>query len=237
VEQLIHFCSKQLRINLNKKQLNSFNIFQDELLKWNQKFNLTSITDSTEIEVKHFIDSLTCLLAMDATQPLRIIDVGTGAGFPGVPIKIVHPDIDLTLLESTQKKVDFCKYLLKRLNLDHAVIISGRAEEIAHYQEFREGFDFAIARAVAGLPVLMEFLMPFIKIGGDAIALKGKDIQKELDSSKKAVEVLGGEIKDVKKISLPGIGEERNLIVIKKVYHTPLKYPRRPGIPAKKPLI
>lgn len=236
MEHLINFCIENLKTNLNVKQLDSFNIYQNELIEWNRKFNLTTITDSTDIEVKHFIDSLSCLLIIDGIHHKRIIDVGTGAGFPGIPIKIVFPDINLTLLESTQKKVSFCRHLLERLNLASVHVVSGRAEEIAHNLEFREGFDIAIARAVAGLPVLVEYLLPFVKLGGLAIAMKGKNVQKELETAKKAIDVLGGEINNILTITLPGVVEERNLIVIRKIKSTPEKFPRRPGIPAKIPL-
>jgi 16S rRNA (guanine527-N7)-methyltransferase len=236
VQQLIHFCSDQLKIQLSERQINAFNLYQDELIHWNQKFNLTSITDPAEIEIKHFIDSLTCIMVLNRTHAMKIIDIGTGAGFPGIPIKIVLPDFDLTLVESNQKKAEYCKHLLDLLEMSRSTVICGRIEEIAQDQNFREKFGAAIARAVASLPTLMEYLLPCLRPGGIGIAMKGKNIKQELDSAKKAIEILGGEIKEIVNFTLPIFNEERNLIVIRKINPTPSKYPRRSGIPSKKPL-
>jgi 16S rRNA (guanine527-N7)-methyltransferase len=236
VQQLIHFCSDQLKIQLSEQQVNEFHLYRDELINWNQKFNLTSITDPAEIEIKHFIDSLTCIMVLNKTNATRMIDIGTGAGFPGIPLKIVLPDFALTLVESNQKKTEFCKHLLGLMQISDSTVICGRTEEIAQDQNFREKFDVAIARAVASLPTLMEYLIPYLRPGGIGIAMKAKNIQQELDSAKKAIEILGGEIKEIVNFALPLFNEERNLIVIRKMNPTPSKYPRRSGIPSRKPL-
>jgi 16S rRNA (guanine527-N7)-methyltransferase len=237
VDQLIHFCKKYLMVDLDQEQINKFKTYENELLEWNKKFNLTSITEPAEIEVKHFIDSLTCLLALNVSGPYKIIDIGTGAGFPGIPIKIVKPSVSLTLLESTQKKAEFCINLVKKLHLVDVTVLTGRAEEIAHLNIYRENFNVAIARAVATLPTLMEYLLPFLEMGGTAIAMKGKNIQDELHSGKSALKILGGKYDQVVKFNLPLTNEERNLVMIKKEGTTPEKYPRRSGIPAHKPLL
>jgi 16S rRNA (guanine527-N7)-methyltransferase len=237
VDQLIHFCNKHLLVDLDQEQINKFEIYENELLEWNKKFNLTSITEPTEIEVKHFIDSLTCLLALDVSSPYKMIDIGTGAGFPGIPIKIFNPAVNLTLLESSRKKAEFCIHLVKKLHLEDVAVLTGRAEEIAQLEFYRENFNVAIARAVASLPTLMEYLLPFLKLGGIAIAMKGNNIQDELHSAKLAFELLGGKFDQVVKFNLPLTNEERNLVIIKKVRLTPEKYPRRAGIPAHRPLL
>jgi 16S rRNA (guanine527-N7)-methyltransferase len=237
MKSLIQYCLKELKINLTKEQVDQFKLYQQELLKWNQKFNLTSITEPRQVEIKHFIDSVSCLKFIDSSKSFEIIDIGSGAGFPGIPIKIIYPNINIRLIDATQKKVDFCKHILKILNFDPNAVIAGRAEELAQSVEYRENFDIAISRAVANLPVLLELMLPFVRIGGSAIAMKGKNIQQELASTEKALEVLGGKIENITQEFLPILNEERNLITIRKVNPTPGKYPRRSGVPLKKPLV
>lgn len=237
MKNLTRFCHEELKINLDEDKINQFKSYQQELLEWNQKTNLTSITEPVQVEIKHFIDSLSCLKIIDSPRSNKIIDIGSGAGFPGIPIKIVYPNKDIILLEATQKKVDFCRHILNKFDLNPNAALVGRAEDIAHDVNQREKYDIAISRAVASLPALMELLLPFVKVGGTAIAMKGKDIQQELVSAERALQILGGRIELVQKIFLPILEEERNLIKISKINSTPEKYPRRPGLPVKKPLI
>lgn len=237
MEHLIKFCQESLHQKLDAEQIRQFEIYKKNILEWNKRFNLTSITDPTEIEVKHFIDSLTCLLVLDAKKSLNLIDIGTGAGFPGLPIKIVHPQIELTLIEATQKKADFCRNLVQEINLGKVEVLSGRAEDFAHLNKYREKFNVSVARAVAGMPTILEYLLPFVSLGGIAISMKGRNAQDEIDSARSAIKTLGGDFERTKNITLPFIHEERNLVVIKKVKLTPQEYPRRPGIPARKPLL
>lgn len=237
VDQLIYFCRESLKVDLDNQQINQFRIYQNEMLEWNQKFNLTAITEPAEIEVKHFIDSLTCLMAMDTSSPQKMIDIGTGAGFPGIPMKIVNPAVNLALLESIQKKAEFCTHLIQKLSLENVIVINGRAEDMAHLEIYREAFNLAVARAVASLPTLAEYLLPFLEVGGSAIALKGKNIRDELQSAEYAIKILGGKFDQLIKIKLPLTGEERNLVILRKVQATPEKYPRRVGMPGHKPLL
>lgn len=237
MKNLIRYCLEELKINLDEDQINQFKSYQQELLQWNQRTNLTSIIEPAQVEIKHFIDSLSCLKIIDSLQSKKIIDIGSGAGFPGIPIKIVNPSLEIILLEATQKKVDFCRHILKIFNLNPNITLVGRAENVAHDVNQREKYDIAISRAVASLPALLELLLPFVKVGGAAIAMKGKDIQQELASAERALQTLGGKIEVVQKIFLPILNEERNLIKISKIDSTPEKYPRRPGLPVKKPLI
>ena len=210
-----------------------FDIYLKELLEWNQKFNLTSITNPEEIRLKHFKDSLSLLQTIKLTNQ-SVIDIGTGAGFPGIPLKIVCPEIKLTLLEATQKKVEFLKHMVSVLGLKNVEIIWGRAEELV--KDRREVFDLALSRAVAKLNVLCEYSLPFVKVGGMFIAYKDKDVEEELEEVKSAIETLGGRIKETKKVKLPDSGIIRSLVVIEKVSPTPVKFPRRAGMAKKKPL-
>ncbi len=204
-----------------------------ELLAWNKKFNLTRITDPEEVKVKHFEDSL-ALLQFNQLVDQSVIDIGTGAGFPGLPLKIACPNIKLTLVEATGKKVEFLKHIINLLGLTDVRIITGRAEDIA--KEEREKYDLAVARAVAKLPVLAEYCLPFVKIGGQFVAYKENKVEAEVKKSRKAIEILGGRLLDIKKIKLSRFDIVRSLVLIDKVSPTPSKYPRRPGMAKKKPL-
>jgi 16S rRNA (guanine527-N7)-methyltransferase len=225
-----------LGISLSAKQIEAFNTYEELLIEENQFFNLTAIKDSDEIKIKHFLDSLTCFYFINTEEPARIFDVGTGAGFPGIPLKIVNPSIDLTLVESVEKKTNFCKKITKNLNLSDVSIIHSRAESIGADLDFRETFDWAIARAVAPLATLSEYLLPLVKIGGRVLAQKGKQASSEIELGKTAVNKLGGEFAQVKSFLLPVFEESRTLITILKVLPTPPEYPRRSGIPSKKPI-
>jgi 16S rRNA (guanine527-N7)-methyltransferase len=237
MERLIHYCRDKLKINLTNIQIDAFDRYREELIMWNQKMNLTSISAPEDIEIKHFIDSLTCLLAMDISRPITLIDVGTGAGFPGIPLKIICPAIKLTLVESVGKKAEFCQRMVTHLDLKQTIVLSNRIEDIGHDPNHREDYDYALARAVASLPTLVEYLLPLVKVNGHVIAQKGKNYKDELDDAQKAIDVLGGETETTISLQLPFLNEDRNLVVLRKTHPTMSKYPRRPGIPSKKPLI
>jgi 16S rRNA (guanine527-N7)-methyltransferase len=230
--------AQAIGLSLNKVQMEQFEVYYHELVEWNSRINLTAIIDIENVQVKHFLDSLTLMPVIKERKSgdCRIIDVGSGAGFPGIPLKIAVPDIKITLLEATAKKVLFLEYIIKELELADVEVINGRAEEAAQKPEYRERFDVAVSRAVAELAVLAELTLPFCKTGGCVIAQKKGDIQLEIEQSLKAVEMLGGRLTKVEKIELEGLNDERYLIVIDKIKAAPGKYPRRPGMPEKRPL-
>ena len=226
----------KLRINLTEKQIGKFETYYRELIDWNRKVNLTSITGYEEVQIKHFLDSLTVFMVVLPGMGLKIIDIGTGAGLPGIPLKIISPGIDLTLLEATAKKAHFLENLVASLGLDGVAITTGRAEEIAHDERYREKFDLALARALAPLPALVELTLPFCKIGGCCIAQKKGDIENEVAKSLNAIELMGGILREVKPVMLEELNDNRFLIIIDKIKPTPPRYPRRPGMPAKRPI-
>ncbi|AUG59111.1 16S rRNA (guanine(527)-N(7))-methyltransferase RsmG [Acetivibrio saccincola] len=228
--------ASEFNINLEKEDIESFFKYKETLLKWNKNINLTAITDDRDIIIKHFIDSIS-VVPYIGKDLKKVIDVGTGAGFPGIPLKIIKKDLNVTLLDSLEKRTKFLNEVIEKLDLKNIEVIHSRAEDKGVSGDFREKFDLALARAVANLPVLLEYCLPFVKTGGTFIAMKGSDIQEELDNSKKALEILGGEIKDVIKFNLPSTDIKRNIIIIKKFRHTPTKYPRKSGKPSKAPLI
>jgi len=223
-------------INLTDQQLLAFARYERELLEWNSRFNLTAIREAEGIRSKHFLDSLSCLIAMEGRTFSRLIDVGTGAGFPGIPLKIVLPHIQLTLVESVGKKAGFCQHVTQVLNLDKTEIVQARAEELAHNPNHRERYDWAVGRAVANMATLLEYLLPFVRLGGSMLAQKGISGPAETQSSQNAARLLGGRLRMLHKLELPGIVEERYLIVIDKIARTPPNYPRRTGVPSKSPL-
>lgn len=225
-----------LTFSLVDHHIEAFKLYAAELTDWNSRHNLTAITDPQGIEVRHFLDSLTCLLALDFQYGNRIVDIGSGAGFPGLPLRIVRPQIHLTIIEATGKKVDFCKHMVKILHLDNVEVIHARAEEIAQVADHRGQYDWALARAVASLQVLVEYLLPFIRVGGQAIAQKGETAHAEIHEAENALAILGGEIDRLIPIDLPGVVERRNLVVMKKITETPTAFPRRAGKPSKQPL-
>ncbi|PKN97271.1 MAG: 16S rRNA (guanine(527)-N(7))-methyltransferase RsmG [Chloroflexi bacterium HGW-Chloroflexi-4] len=222
--------------SLTDQQLKAFEIYETELMSWNEKFNLTAIRDAEGIRIKHFLDSLTCLQVMKPLQNERIIDVGTGAGFPGIPLKIMYPGLKLTLVESVGKKAGYCKHIIDTLHLDHVDVLTLRAEEVGRLSNHRAQYDWALARAVASLPILSEYLIPLIKIGGHMLAQKGESAHAEAQASENALKLLGAELQKIEKVILPGVVEERYLVVIKKTAATAALYPRTVGIPSKKPL-
>lgn len=231
--------AEKLGVSLDTSKLEQFATYYRELVDWNNRINLTAITDIDDVQVKHFLDSLTLIpiICERVHGSCCIIDVGTGAGFPGVPLKIAIPDIKMVLLEATAKKVSFLEYIITKLELSDIEVIKGRAEEAAQNPRFRERFDVAVARAVTELPVLCELTLPFSTSGGCVIAQKKGDIQLELEQSLKAIETLGGRLSKVEKVRAEGLDDERYLVVVDKIKATPEKYPRRPGMPEKRPLI
>ncbi len=235
----LKYGAKKLGINLTDEQLEKFETYYRELIDWNKKVNLTSITEYEDVQTKHFLDSLSVFTVIQPSgvRSLRVIDIGTGAGLPGIPLKIVSPGIDLTLLEATAKKARFLEHLIGRLGLDRVAIATGRAEEIAHDNRYREKFDLALARALASLPVLVELALPFCEVGGCCIAQKKGDIEGEVAQALKAIEVMGGKLREIKPVELAGLDDKRCLIIIDKERSTPPEYPRRPGRPAKRPII
>ncbi|HLE30198.1 MAG TPA: 16S rRNA (guanine(527)-N(7))-methyltransferase RsmG [Anaerolineales bacterium] len=240
-----------LNLELSRAQLAAFQIYADELQAWNAKFNLTAIKDSEGIQIKHFLDSLSLLKALcpaaageedgrlraaDPGLRARLVDVGTGAGFPGLPLKIVCPQLQLTLVEATGKKATFCEAVVEKLNLSGVLVVKARAEEVGRDPSHREQYDWAVARAVAEMPVLAEYLLPLVKRGGRALAQKGEGAPAETQAAEGAVKRLGGELEQMIPVELPGIVETRYLVVFKKIAATPPTYPRRSGVPSKEPL-
>jgi 16S rRNA (guanine527-N7)-methyltransferase len=223
-------------VSLNGSQIRALETYADELADWNRRVNLTAITDRQGIETKHFLDSLSCLKVMRISGAARVVDVGTGAGFPGLPLKIAVPGIRLTLVEATGKKAEFCRHIIDRLQLRDAEVVHARAEEAGQDPALREQFDWALARAVAELPVLAEYLMPLVKVGGFALAQKGESGPAEAHAAEGALRLLGGAVVKVAPVELPGVPETRYLVVMAKTACTPPEYPRRPGLPSKKPL-
>ncbi len=223
-------------IALDSAQINLFMEYLAELMDWNKRINLTAIREEREIVQKHFIDSLTCLQAAPIPEGSMVIDVGSGAGFPGIPLKIARPDLSVTLLDSLQKRVAFLKHLREKLGLEGIIVVHGRAEDLAHSPLHRENYDVATARAVARLRVLAEYALPFVRVGGTFIAQKGPEAEAELEEALAALKKLGGEFRQIKRLALPHEAGDRNLVVIEKVSPTPSNLPRKAGTPEKKPL-
>lgn len=225
--------SEKIGIKLPDEQLNEFYEYMQLLLEWNEKMNLTAITEPEEVIKKHFVDSIT--IKKYIKEESRLIDVGTGAGFPGIPLKIVDKSIKLTLLDSLNKRINFLNEVIKKIDLKDVKTVHSRAEEYAK-NEVRESYDIAVSRAVADLPILLEYLMPYVKLNGICICMKGPKAQEELERSKKAINILGGKLEKVEKITIDE-EMERNLIIIRKIKNTPNKYPRKAGMPTKNPIV
>jgi len=231
--------ARDLQIKLSDHHLIAFEVYYQELMAWNQRFNLTAITDWEGVLVRHFLDSLSCLKAIPEgklTCGAQVIDAGTGAGFPGLPLKIVCPGMRLTLLEATGKKVTFLEHIVRMLGLEDVEVIHGRAEELGQHPAHRERYDWALARAVAEMPTLAEYLLPFVRVGGAMLAQKGEGAAAEVHGGETAITTLGGRVQQLIPVELRGLAETRYLVVVSKVAATPQKYPRRPGIPRKRPL-
>lgn len=236
MEKLVNDLRALVGIQLTARQITAFKKYEETLLAWNQKYNLTAIRDADGIRSKHFLDSLTCILAWRENPPERLIDIGTGAGFPGIPLKIIMPRMQLTLVESVGKKLDFCKHVSEVLALENVTFIQARAEELGLSRNHREQYDWAVARAVANLPVLAEYLLPLVRVGGGMLAQKGETGPAEAHKADRAIQVLGGRIKQLIPVLIPGVTEERFLVVVDKISPTPPGYPRRVGLPAKRPI-
>lgn len=223
-------------ISLSPEQMQQFERYYELLVEWNEKMNLTAITDKEEVYLKHFFDSITAAFYHDFSQPLSLCDVGAGAGFPSIPLKICFPALRVTIVDSLQKRITFLNQLATDLNLQNVTFYHDRAETFGRREDIRESFDIVTARAVARLSVLSELCLPLVKVGGAFIAMKGAAAQEELDSGKHAVQVLGGEVKQISTFQLPMEESERNILYIEKRRKTPKKYPRKPGMPNKAPI-
>lgn len=225
---------KDFNIKINDEQIKKFMNYMNLLLEWNEKINLTAITQPDEVKLKHFVDSLTVLKYINDDD--KVIDIGTGAGFPGIPLKIMKENTKITLLDSLNKRINFLNIVIETLNLSNIQAIHGRAEEIARNKLYREKYDVAVSRAVANLSTLSEYMLPFVKVGGKCICMKGANVNEEIEKAKNAIKELGGEIERVDNFYLSDNDNERNIIIIRKVKETSSKYPRKAGMPSKEPL-
>jgi len=226
-----------LGLTLDADQIARFHTYYEMLHEWNTRFNLTAVSDYSGVLTKHFLDSLSCLLALpQGLTQQRVVDVGSGAGFPGLPIKIACPGVHLALVEATGKKAEFLKAVVERLGLSDVEVVNARAEEVGHAPRHREAYDLAVARAVAALRVLAELCLPLVRPGGMLIAMKGEDPRVEVADAQTALRTLGGRHRQTMPVVVPGLGAARHLVVVDKVSATPGRYPRRPGVPARRPL-
>ncbi|WP_418463466.1 16S rRNA (guanine(527)-N(7))-methyltransferase RsmG [Frisingicoccus sp.] len=227
---------EKLNIHLNEKQMFQFMKYYEMLIETNKVMNLTAITEYDEVVDKHFIDSLSLIQAIDLNQPLKVIDVGTGAGFPGIPLKIAFPQLKIVLLDSLNKRINFLNRVIETLELTDVETIHGRAEDFGRNPQYREQFDLCVSRAVANLSTLSEYCVPFIQVGGHFIPYKSGKVQEELENSRRAVTLLGGHIADCLSYSLADTDMERTLVIIEKINPTKKAYPRKAGKPSKEPL-
>ena len=223
-------------LSLSEEQILKFTRYDALLVDWNERMNLTAITEPRDVAVKHMVDSLTAYDAALFSGAPTVIDVGTGAGFPGIPLKIFDPSIRLTLMDSLAKRLAFLEAVVEDLGLTGATCVHARAEDAAHEPQRRERYDIAVSRAVARLPVLLEYTLPFVKKGGHLIALKGRTAEEEATDAKRALKLLGGRLETIRPVTLPGLSDKRAVLTITKIAPTPKAYPRKAGTPAKKPL-
>ena len=226
----------ELSIELSEKQVNQFIRFYELLVEWNKVMNLTGITEYEEVVKKHFVDSLSIVKAVDIMDVKSVIDIGTGAGFPGIPLKIAFPHLKITLLDSLNKRIKFLNAVIDELGLEDIHTIHGRAEDFAKQESYREKYDLCVSRAVANLATLSEYCLPYVNVEGMFVPYKSGDIEEELNNSKKAVQILGGKIEKTIKFELPGTDIGRSFVKIKKIKNTAKKYPRKAGLPSKEPL-
>ena len=233
-KQLINYANT-LNIEVSEEQANKFYEYMKLLLDWNNKINLTAITDEKEIIIKHFIDSISINKYIKGQK--NVMDIGTGAGFPGIPLKMINPDLNFTLVDSLNKRILFLEEVCCRMQLKQVECLHARAEELAKNGKYREQYDIVVSRAVARLATLLEYMLPFIRLGGKGICMKGSHSQEEVDEAQGALEVLGGEIEKVENIILPDSDMERNIIVIRKIRETPKQYPRKAGMASKQPIM
>ncbi len=236
MEKLARELKKLTGLTLTSRQQAALDIYARELALWNRRFNLTAVDNPPLVQVKHFLDSFSAYLAMRNTPMARVIDVGTGAGFPGLPLKILFPKMRLTLVESVSKKARFCQHMVEQLGLEDVEVLCERAETVGRLAEHREQYDWALARAVARMPILMEYLLPLVRLGGKALAMKGESAPAEAHVAQQGMNLLGGRLQRLIPVTLPGVVEQRYLVVVDKVAATPQQYPRRVGVPAKRPL-
>jgi 16S rRNA (guanine527-N7)-methyltransferase len=227
---------KDLKLPYSEEIEEKFIVYRDLLKEWNKKINITSIEEDEDIYVKHFIDSLLILNEDNAAENKTIIDVGTGGGFPGLPLKIVNDNYRITLLDSLRKRIDFLDEVVKALNLKNVELIHGRAEDYGQNKKYRESYDICVSRAVAPLNVLSEYCIPFVKVGGYFAAYKSDNISQEISNSDNAIKKLGGKIKEIKEISIPGTDINRKIVIIEKIEKTNIRYPRKAGKPGKDPI-
>ena len=235
-EDILRQGIKDFGIEVNDQMISDLKTYREILVDWNQKMNLTGIEEEKEVFIKHFLDSISAVRNGYIKDGISLIDVGTGAGFPGLPLKICLQNIKLTLLDSLNKRINFLQEVSNTVNLENVEFIHGRAEDFGKDSDYREQYDVATARAVAGLPILMEFCVPFVKVAGYFVCLKGPNANLELEESKAAMDVLGVEFIEKIDIELPNEELKHNILVFKKVKNTPEKYPRKAGKPAKSPI-
>lgn len=226
--------AEAIGIKIDDEICDQFYKYMQILLEWNEKINLTAITEINDIIDKHFIDSLT--INKYIKENAKLADIGTGAGFPGMPLKILNKEKEFILIDSLNKRINFLEEVKKELKFSKLDLIHGRAEELARNKGYRENIDVVVSRAVANLSTLLEYMLPFVKVGGKCICMKGPNIKEEVNEAQKAIKLLGGELVDIEKITIPETTIERNIIIIKKIKRTPKEYPRKPGTPTKKPI-
>ena len=227
---------EKIGITLNERQKQQFDKYYEMLVEWNKVMNLTGITEYDEVNLKHFTDSLTIARTQEMQKVQSVIDIGTGAGFPGIPLKIAFPHLKVVLLDSLNKRIKFLEAVIEELGLENISTIYGRAEDFAKKKEYREQFDLCVSRAVANLSTLSEYCLPFVAVNGSFVSYKSGDSEEEIHQAKHAISLLGGKVKNVDKFQLPGTDMGRALVEIKKTKQTPGKYPRKAGLPAKEPL-
>lgn len=227
---------EQLNIELSENQIQQFLKYYEMLVEWNKVMNLTAITEYEEVVAKHFLDSLASVKVCDFSKIKTVIDIGTGAGFPGIPLKIAFPQLNIVLLDSLNKRINFLNEVIRELGLQDIRCIHGRAEDFAKQKEYRENFDLCVSRAVANMSTSSEYCMPYVKVNGYFVPYKSGKIDEELEQAKKAVAVLGGKIEHVEKFQLLDTDMERSFVVVKKQKATPKKYPRKAGMPSREPI-
>jgi len=234
--ELMNVACTNIGLSFDEDKYNKFIQYKDMIQEWNQKVNLTAITEDSEIIKKHFIDSIKIFKFQGLKDADRIIDIGTGGGFPGIPMKIMFPDMEVVLLDSLNKRINFLNEVINKLGLKKITAIHGRAEDFAREAAYREGFDAVVSRAVANLTTLSELCIPYVKVGGNFIAMKGPAIDEELKEAQKAISTLGGKVNEIIEVEIEESDLNHNLVIINKNNSTPKAYPRKPGMASKKPL-